>query len=107
MRQLARQVRRLHDAGFDHRDLKFANLLVAADPADARIWFLDLDGVRVWRSLPRRRAVQNLARINVSSLVVDLVSDSDRLRFLKWYLGDRFRSEWKWWWRRRKRGELR
>ena len=61
------QMRRLHDAGFDHRDLKFANLLVAADPTDPRIWFLDLDGVRVWRRLPARRAVQNLARINVSA----------------------------------------
>jgi tRNA A-37 threonylcarbamoyl transferase component Bud32 len=99
LQQLAGQLRRLHDAGFDHRDLKFANLLVASDPGDVRIWFLDLDGVRVWRRLPRRRAVQNLARINVSSLVVDLASHADRLRFLKLYLGSRFSSEWKSWWR--------
>jgi tRNA A-37 threonylcarbamoyl transferase component Bud32 len=99
LQQLARQLRRLHDACFDHRDLKFANLLVASDPGDLRIWFLDLDGVRDWRALPRRRAVQNLARINVSSLVVDLASHSDRLRFLKLYLGSRFSSEWKSWWR--------
>jgi tRNA A-37 threonylcarbamoyl transferase component Bud32 len=97
-RQLARQVRRLHEAGFDHRDLKFANLLVADERADPRIWLLDLDGVRVWRSVPRRRAVQNLARINVSALVVDMASCADRLRFLKNYLGDKFHSEWKWWW---------
>jgi tRNA A-37 threonylcarbamoyl transferase component Bud32 len=97
LEQLARQVRRLHDAGFDHRDLKFANLLVASDPDDVRIWFLDLDGVRFWRRLPRRRAVQNLARINVSSLVVDVASHADRLRFLKFYLGSS--SEWKSWWR--------
>ena len=99
LQQLARQLRRLHAAGFDHRDLKFANLLVASDPGDVRIWFLDLDGVRVWHNLPRRRAVQNLARIYVSSLVVDLASHADRLRFLKLYLGSRFSSEWKSWWR--------
>ncbi len=99
LQQLARQLRRLHDAGFDHRDLKFSNLLVASDPVDVRVWFLDLDGVRVWRSLPRRRAVQNLARINVSSLVVDLASRTHCLRFLKWYLGDWFHDEWKSWWR--------
>jgi hypothetical protein len=100
VREMARQLRRLHDAGFDHRDLKFANLLVAADPADCRIWFLDLDGVRVWRSVPRRRAVQNLSRLNVSAQVAGLARCADRLRFLKWYLGDKFSSEWKWWWRR-------
>ncbi len=100
LRRLARQMRRLHDAGFDHRDLKFANLLVASDPADPRIWFLDLDGVRVWGRLPARRAVQNLARINVSALIARLGVNTDRLRFLKWYLADRFRGEWKWWWRR-------
>ncbi|HTI50949.1 MAG TPA: lipopolysaccharide kinase InaA family protein, partial [Planctomycetaceae bacterium] len=31
-RKLAQQLRGLHDAGFDHRDLKFPNLLVANDP---------------------------------------------------------------------------
>ena len=66
--RFARQMRRLHDAGFDHRDLKFANLLVACDLADPRVWLLDLDGVRVWRRLPARRAVQNLARIPMSAL---------------------------------------
>ena len=98
--RLARQMRRLHDSGFDHRDLKFSNILVARDPADPRIWFLDLEDVRVWRRLPARRAAQNLARINVSALLNKLPDNADRLRFLKWYLAEAFRGEWKWWWRR-------
>ncbi|MGE5191890.1 MAG: lipopolysaccharide kinase InaA family protein, partial [Deltaproteobacteria bacterium] len=98
--RLALQMRRLHESGFDHRDLKFANLLVSRDPADPRIWFLDLEGVRVWGRLPARRAAQNLARINVSAMLVNLPGNTDRLRFLKWYLADAFQGEWKWWWRR-------
>jgi hypothetical protein len=99
-RRLAQQMRRLHDAGFDHRDLKFANLLVARDPADPRVWLIDLEGVRVWRRLPAGRAVQNLARINVSALVMRIRGNAARLRFLKWYLGANWPGEWKWWWRR-------
>lgn len=97
--RFARQMRRLHDAGFDHRDLKFANLLVACDLADPRVWLLDLDGVRVWRRLPVRRAVQNLARIAVSTVFHGIFSRTDRLRFLRWYLAETFAGEWKSWWR--------
>jgi tRNA A-37 threonylcarbamoyl transferase component Bud32 len=97
--QLARQLRRLHDSGFDHRDLKFPNLLVADDPADRRVWLLDLDAVRRWPVLPRFRAVQNLARLNVSAVQVAGIRASDRLRFLREYLGSRFPAEWKRWWR--------
>ncbi len=97
--RMACQMRRLHDAGFDHRDLKFSNLLVAHDLADPRIWLLDLDGVRVWRRLPARRAAQNIARIHVSADLLKLLSQTDGLRFLKCYLGRQFAGEWKWWWR--------
>ncbi|MSR60573.1 MAG: hypothetical protein EXS05_23515 [Planctomycetaceae bacterium] len=98
-RRLARSVRRLHDSGFDHRDLKFPNLLVSADPADDRVWLLDLDAVGKWPKLPGIRARQNLSRINVSAMQVAGISRADRLRFLKWYLGSRFADEWKQWWR--------
>lgn len=98
--RFARQVCRLHDSGFDHRDLKFANLLVSGNLRDPRVWLLDLDGVRVWRRLPAARAVQNLARINVSADVCGRFSRSDRLRFLREYLAGKFVGQWKWWWRR-------
>jgi serine/threonine protein kinase len=98
--RLASQVRRLHDGGFDHRDLKFANLLVSKNISDPRIWFIDLDGIRTWKRLPEERAVQNLARICVSAQAHELASLSNRLRFLNQYLGDRSAHDWKWWWRK-------
>jgi hypothetical protein len=86
LRRLAWQMRRLHSSGFDHRDLKFPNMLVSCGADDPRIWLLDLDGMRAWRRLPEARAAQNLARINVSAVAHGIASRSDRLRFLMWYL---------------------
>jgi tRNA A-37 threonylcarbamoyl transferase component Bud32 len=113
---LADIVRRLHAAGFDHRDLKWSNVLIqneglvtlAPHPrplspcrGEGRhgVWLLDLDAVRQWRWLPRFRRVQNLSRLAVSSLQHAAVRRTDRLRFLRHYLGDRFAAEWKSWWR--------
>jgi tRNA A-37 threonylcarbamoyl transferase component Bud32 len=106
-RRLAGQVRQLHEAGFDHRDLKFDNLLVSTAAEDPRCWLLDVETVRRWGRLPRGRAVQNLARINVSSLCHAGIRPTDRLRFLRHYLGPRFDGEWKQWWRAVARQTLR
>jgi len=97
--QLASMLRRFHACGFDHRDLKLANLLVSRQPDNPRVWLLDLDGVRRWKRLPRQRAIQNLARLEVSCRVQGLTSASLRLRFLREYLagsGEDWRSWWKW-----------
>jgi tRNA A-37 threonylcarbamoyl transferase component Bud32 len=98
-RRLALQLRRLHACGFDHRDLKFANLLVGADPRDARTWILDLEGVRGWRRLPLHRAVQNLARLAVSAQACGAFRATDFARFLRNYLADESAGHWKSWWR--------
>jgi hypothetical protein len=100
----------LHGSGFDHRDLKFPNLLVSCRNDDPRVWLLDLDGMRAWRRLPDARAAQNLARINVSALAHGIASRTDRLRFLKSYLTGHLSpgvsssrtssADWKCWWRR-------
>ena len=96
---LAREVRWLHDCGFDHRDLKSRNILVTRDAARTRLWFLDLDAVRGWWRLPRQRTIQNLARLHVTSLRQPAVRTSDRLRFLRCYLGSAWAAEWKSYWR--------
>lgn len=110
LQSLADQVRRMHDCRYDHRDLKFDNILVSII-SPRRTWFLDLDAVRRWprlpawsgrsssRGLPFWRAVQNIARLNVSALLLPMFRHTDRLRFLAIYLGSDFRAEWKWWWR--------
>ena len=78
--QLARQIGTLHSFGFDHRDLKASNILVSEDPEETQTWLLDLDAVRRWPWLPLQRSVQNLARLNVSSLNKPMIHNSDRLR---------------------------
>jgi len=99
-RHLAFQLRRLHDCQYDHRDLKFGNILVSTrDEGPAQIWLLDLDAVKQWPQLPASRAMQNLSRLNVSSLQGAAVNHAMRLRFLRWYLGDKFAAHWKSWWR--------
>ena len=111
--QMADTVRDLHASGYDHRDLKFANWLVASDTpvdqVDKDLWLLDLDAVRrrpAWWSqwvgsseLSRSRRVQNLSRIAVSALCHRQLTHSDCLRFLKRYLGTASASDWRSWWR--------
>jgi hypothetical protein len=98
--QLARQLQKLHECRYDHRDLKATNILVSEDPVEAKIWLLDLDAVRRWLWLPQLRVVQNLARLNASCLLQPVVRHSDRLRFLLAYLGRRQKQEWKPLWNR-------
>jgi tRNA A-37 threonylcarbamoyl transferase component Bud32 len=111
--QMADAVRELHASGYDHRDLKFANWLVAADSSpdlvDRDLWLLDLDAVRRrpgWWSrwvgtavLSKSRRVQNLSRIAVSARCHSQLTWADCLRFLKRYLGAEERSDWRTWWR--------
>src|SRR5262249_2129644 len=95
--ELGRLVRELHRRQVSHRDLKAANLLVNADG----VWLIDLVGVRLLRRLPRRRRVQDLARLHASFCRSPLLTRTDKLRFLRTYLqwGLTGRQRWKRWWR--------
>jgi tRNA A-37 threonylcarbamoyl transferase component Bud32 len=119
--QVARLIATLHQRHLSHRDLKAANLLVSREgwyvsargtserrpgpgPAtwdQARVWFIDLVGVRRHRKLRRRRRLQNLARLHASFYRHPALTRTDKLRFLRVYLrwGLRGRFGWKrWWW---------
>jgi hypothetical protein len=68
---LALALARLHGAGFRHRDLKAANvLLVAGEGAVAGgepcVLWTDLDGVRALRRVERRTRARDLARLAAS-----------------------------------------
>jgi tRNA A-37 threonylcarbamoyl transferase component Bud32 len=94
----ARLIRTMHDRRVTHRDLKASNILASttANPAQPDLWLIDLDGVSTWRTIPPRHIWQNLARINVSFLKCGWISHTDRLRFLRLYLGRDFQNKRVW-----------
>jgi Ser/Thr protein kinase RdoA (MazF antagonist) len=111
LEQVAALVRDLHRRQLAHRDLKAANILVQPGAAGSRcsggvgeigrLWLIDLVGVRRHGKLPRRRRVQNLARLHASFCRSPLLTRTDKLRFLRTYLqcGLFGRERWKSWWR--------
>jgi serine/threonine protein kinase len=100
---LALLVRSLHERSLSHRDLKAANILIAARGTghSDRLSLIDLVGVRLQHPLPLRRRVQNLARICLSLSSVPGSTRTDTLRFLRLYLrwGLSPLSDWKGYWR--------
>lgn len=126
--RLARLVAQMHQRQLSNRDLKLANILLSPEPwslarseqerrygagsapneakttpglADLHPWFIDLVGVRAPRRLPHGRRVQNLARLNASFHLHAGITLTDRLRFLRVYLGFGLQGKmgWKTWWR--------
>jgi hypothetical protein len=123
---VARAIRRLHHWHMSQRDLKASNLFVATSlerlaspfmPIDgitpgapiasllplpaSQVHFIDLAGIRLYTRLPRRRRVQNLARLNASFHQSPALTRTDKLRFLRAYLMWNLvgRANWKSWWR--------
>src|SRR5262249_53396830 len=83
--ELGRQVRKLHERGWAHRDLKATNILVQSD-SFIRFWFIDLVGAwRPWRLSDSRRQ-KDVARLHASFCFSNHLSRTDRLRFLRAYL---------------------
>jgi tRNA A-37 threonylcarbamoyl transferase component Bud32 len=93
LHRLAGILRRMHERGVYHRDLKANNVLVRGD----EIWVIDLDRVDLMREVPREGRVWNLAQLNAA--VGPPATRSDRLRFFLAYAGrDRgIRTGWKTW----------
>jgi hypothetical protein len=86
-RALAHALRRMHEAGFSHRDLKAPNVLVApAGSARPRPVLVDLDGLRPAGRVSARRRVRDLMRLAVSLEEWGVARRTDRLRFLRAYL---------------------
>lgn len=98
---VARLIRRMHECGWSHRDLKAINILLAPDPQGSeKAWLIDLAGAsRPWR-LTRARRIKDIARLSASFHNLSSLSRSDRLRFLRIYLNWNLHGagDWKRWW---------
>jgi len=97
-------LRRFHDRGFVHRDLKAPNLLVNWEPPynDApRLTFIDMDGISHVRRPTGRHNIRAVVRLCVSLLGCRVCTHTDRLRFLRRHLTSpgRTPSDWKTQWR--------
>jgi tRNA A-37 threonylcarbamoyl transferase component Bud32 len=94
--QVAHLVGALHRRQVSHRDLKAANILLTG----AGVWLIDLVGVVPYRRLSRARRVQNLARLHASFHQHAVLTQTDKLRFLRAYFQWNLfgKSGWKRWW---------
>jgi len=92
LQSLAQLFRSLHEQCVYHNDLKDANILVAPGPYKESEFFylLDLEGVRRYRNLSRRRRIKNLVQLNRT--FGRYLRWTEKLRFLKSYLGASFSS---------------
>jgi hypothetical protein len=90
LRQLALEIRRLHQSGFVHGDLIPSNILVRSDQSKGTFFYLDNDRTRCYPTwLPQALWKRNLVQLN--RFVLPGISLQDRMRFLRLYLG---KGEW-------------
>ena len=82
--------RSLHEQAVYHNDLKDANILVHSDPSEGveHFYLLDLEGIRHYRNLNRRRQIKNLVQLNRT--LGKYLRRVDKVRFLEAYLGPSF-----------------
>lgn len=88
LKQLALEIRRLHQYGFVHGDLVPSNILVQAGGREVVFFYMDHDRTRghpVW--IPHGLWKRNLVQLN--RFVLTGISLQDRMRFLRFYLGKR------------------
>jgi hypothetical protein len=87
VRELAGVVARLHGGNLCHRDLYTCHIFMEVD-AEARVCFRLIDLQRMFRVRLRKRRwrVKDLAALGASA-PVGLISRTDRMRFLRAYLG--------------------
>lgn len=82
--QLAKMLRKLHESGIYHADLKSNNILVSLDEnKELRFYLVDLDRVHFKDQLSFEQTANNLAQINAS--IADCITPADRLKFFRIY----------------------
>jgi hypothetical protein len=85
---VARELKRMHDAGIYTRDLQETNVMVAdAEAGGFRVWFVDLEDFRRASEVSRERRIRNLVHLDRS--IGRFLCRAARLAFLYDYLGER------------------
>jgi len=95
---LARFLTRMHGRQVANRDLKADNLIVSQKGTKGYDFFMvDFDGIEIGPVSWRTR-VKNLTRLERGLRGSAAITRTDRLRFLRTYLGPRFEDQWKKYW---------
>jgi heptose I phosphotransferase len=82
IREVAHLARRMHEAGLHHQDFYLGHIMQSQqDPS--QLYIIDLGRVQRQKKLSRRWIVKDLAQLDFSADA----SNSERLRFLREYLG--------------------
>jgi tRNA A-37 threonylcarbamoyl transferase component Bud32 len=82
IRTLAALIAMLHHAGFSHRDLKEKNIIF---DATGKPFIIDLDGLRIHRSVSRTRALKDLMRLEKAAKRLAAFTPARSRRFLVLY----------------------
>ena len=89
--RVADEMRRLHESGVYHADLTMKNILMSG----SSVYIIDLDKAMLSSTRDERLDMMNLSRLNRSVVKLlgprGFVSRTDKLRFLRRYLGGRNR----------------
>jgi serine/threonine protein kinase len=90
LRGMGELFRSLHEQDVYHNDLKDANILVRPNASGEleHFYLLDLEGIRRYRELNRRRRIKNLVQLNRT--LGKYLRRVDKVRLLKTYLGPSF-----------------
>lgn len=101
IRAFAHRLRDMHDRGVRHGDLKATNIVLkGADPVrHPEIYFVDLDAVKIKKSLSFKDRCRDIARLNRAVPDPGPANRSHRLLFLRAYLGAVKREELRTAWR--------
>ncbi len=92
--QFARFVRHIHELWIYHGDLKASNILIEeTSPGEFQFYLIDLDHVKICCTINRFQRYRNLMQVNKSFLDRSALSMTDRLTFLKAYLGPNARKK--------------
>jgi len=85
---LAISLKRLHDSGTYHHDLKANNIMIMELQDTWDFFYLDLDRVSFHKTITAKKKVKNLSQLNAS--IPHSITYTDRLRFYQAYSGNRY-----------------